>query len=616
MTSFSIHIKTRDYTEFEVYNKQGDVVMLDISPSENKLLDQDTFCLDSSNQATLLFSPIRKQTHLAGVLILENNKTYGKHKSKTHNKYLYKCIPDSLNLPAFYIPYEIKSMGFSKVFHNLYITFAFSSWDQKHPLGILTNTIGPIHDNISFFEYQLYCKNLHCSLQPLSNSVHYILRQMLKNCEIEANNTQLTKKKENNTQLTKIEKNNKYFDYIFDSIATHEKYSMIEDRTQNSCWNIFSIDPEGCVDFDDAFSIKNTENDCVMLSIYIANLPLLLDILEDNSDLESHIWSLIGERVSTIYLPDFKRAMLPLIITDNLASLIANKRSVALAMDITIQQLEDKVSIIDTRFVPCLIKPTKNYIYEESALLKLPDYKLLWNVTQNTHRFGKQYLEVIKNSHDIVAWWMIHMNYDISQRLVSSKSGILRVVTTLSSSNYVPLLDSYQSQYVSLEYLNDDYKVTDLIHTTLKLDSYTHITSPIRRMVDLLNMIHFQHSNSLIPLSNNALFFLTKWMQKIKYINTQSKVIRQIQNTCDWLNIVATDDSIVRQIFSGYCIEEFFYNTTTIYHYNLYIPLLNKIAKISSITPLTLFTVYYSVKPYVFFNEQKFKKKIQFQLLL
>jgi hypothetical protein len=610
MTSFSIHIKTRDYTEFEIYNKQGDVVMLDISPSENKLLDQDTFCLDSSNQLTLLFSPIRNQTHLAGVLILENNKTYGKHKSKTHNKYLYKCIPDSLNLPAFYIPYEIKSMGFSKVFHNLYITFAFSSWEQKHPLGILTNTIGPVHDNISFFEYQLYCKNLHCSLQPLSNSVHYILRQMLKNCEIEANNK----------QLTKIEKNNKYFDYIFDGITTHEKYSMIEDRTQNSSWNIFSIDPKGCIDFDDAFSIKNTENGCIILSIYIANLPLLLDILEDNSDLnsslESPIWSLIGERVSTIYLPDFKRAMLPLIITDNLASLIANKRSVALAMDITIQQLENKASIIDTRFVPCLIKPIKNYIYEESSLLELPDYKLLWSVTQNMHSFGKQYLEIINNSHDIVAWWMIHMNYDISQRLLSSKSGILRVVTTFSYSNYVPLLDSYQSQYISLEDLNEDNKATDLIHTTLKLDSYTHITSPIRRMVDLLNMIHFQHSNNLFSFSNTALSFLAKWMQKIKYINIQSKLIRQIQNTCDWLELVSTDDTIVSQVFSGYCIEQFFTDATNIYHYNLFIPLLNKIAKISSMNPLTLFTVYYSVKPYIFFNEQKFKKKIQFQLLL
>ena len=89
--------------------------------------------------------------------------------------------------------------------------------------------------------------------------------------------------------------------------ALGDTYDGIEDRTD---WNVYCIDPHQSTDFDDAFGIKlhyDEELGCVVtkLSIYISNVSILLDHLG--------LWKSFSTRVSTIYLPDRKRPMLPTI---------------------------------------------------------------------------------------------------------------------------------------------------------------------------------------------------------------------------------------------------------------------------------------------------------------
>ena len=56
-------------------------------------------------------------------------------------------------------------MGFSKKMENKYVTFNFESWDNEHPYGSLSNTIGDVDKLENFYEYQLYCKNIHHSIK-------------------------------------------------------------------------------------------------------------------------------------------------------------------------------------------------------------------------------------------------------------------------------------------------------------------------------------------------------------------------------------------------------------------------------------------------------------------
>ena len=107
-----------------------------------------------------------------GILILENNKTYGLVLASAKSKHYYKCIPNNSELPHFLIPYEHKHIGFSKVFKNHYITFLpiEPSSTQKHPIGKLVQNIGPVDILEHFYEYQLYCKNIFYSLQQFTKN--------------------------------------------------------------------------------------------------------------------------------------------------------------------------------------------------------------------------------------------------------------------------------------------------------------------------------------------------------------------------------------------------------------------------------------------------------------
>ena len=112
--------------------------------------------------------------------------------------------------------------------------------------------------------------------------------------------------------------------------------------------NIFSIDPATSKDFDDAFDIDKFE-DITRISIYISNVSFWMDAMD--------LWSSFSNRISTIYLPDRKRPMLPTVLSDALCSLTENDSRFALELSLIIK---DDV-IIDYEFNNCVIKVKEIY---------------------------------------------------------------------------------------------------------------------------------------------------------------------------------------------------------------------------------------------------------------
>jgi exoribonuclease R len=246
-STYKIYVNDRNYTSWEIFdNINFCKITTDINPVYNKLFSNDVFKINEDKSISLLHSSIRSCQAIPGVLILSDNKTYGRHnksdnkKSKMLGKLLYKCIPDDIRLPSFLIPYEVKNIGFSKVFKNLYITFSFSNWDEKHPIAKLDNVIGEIDILDNYYEYQLYCKSLNASIQKFQKATSRAL--------------------ENNSHEMFIQ-------------SIRSKYSSIEDRTDSKIWNIITIDPPKSQDFDDGFSIINLENEVKQITIYISNSP-------------------------------------------------------------------------------------------------------------------------------------------------------------------------------------------------------------------------------------------------------------------------------------------------------------------------------------------------------
>lgn len=98
MTLYKIHVHDRSYTDWSFYNILNyNINTLDVDPLKNKLFSNDVFSIDEAGNVKIEHSSIRIIGSIPGVLVLKNNKTYG----RKNGKLLYKCIPDDMRLPSF-----------------------------------------------------------------------------------------------------------------------------------------------------------------------------------------------------------------------------------------------------------------------------------------------------------------------------------------------------------------------------------------------------------------------------------------------------------------------------------------------------------------------------------
>uniref|UniRef100_A0A6C0JXY8 RNB domain-containing protein n=1 Tax=viral metagenome TaxID=1070528 RepID=A0A6C0JXY8_9ZZZZ len=569
---YKVHVNDRAYTSwiFLTVLEFKEIELKEINPADQKLFTNDIFTIEP--EFKILHSGVRTSNNIPGVLILKGNKTYGRGEN---GKLLYKCIPDDRRLPTFLISYEMKNVGFSKVFVNQYVTVNFSEWKDKHPRGMISQLIGPVEVLDNFYEYQLYCKSLNASIQNFTKDASKALKSHAHDAFIE------------NIRV---------------------KYPDIIDRTNNSEWNIITIDPPNSQDFDDAFSVRTLENGMQQLSIYISNVTIWMDVL--------NLWDSFSRRISTIYLPDRKRPMLPTILSDCLCSLQEKHTRLAFVMDIII----DGDIITDIKYSNCMIRVAKNYSYEEHALLENENYNAILETTKTLTKNYK-YINNVRNSHEMVCYLMILMNYNTAKNLISHKNGIFRYTIMRKEvavpeslpeevGKFIKIWNSAAGQYIDVSCLEEGQTIA---HNLLEMDAYVHITSPIRRLVDLLNIIQFQQNTGIIKLSENAIAFYKKWIADLEYINITMRSIRKVQNDCNLLHMCATSPEIMEKNYTGYVFDKIIRNDG-LFQYVVYLPELKLASRVTFRENIENYTLR-EYKLYVFHDEEKFKKKIRLQLV-
>ncbi len=560
MTDYKINILERNADKYEIYNylslKHEDIK---IDPIEKKLFNNDVFRLEDGN-FKLLHSSIRLNSNIPG--ILDMSKTYGRNGKKL----IYRCVPDDKRIPVFLIPYNNNKTSFSKVKLNNFVLFKFDNWDSKHPSGIITNTIGTVDLLDNFYEYQLYCKSLHASIQKFTRNANIKLKERTEE---------------------------EYIEFI------RNKYKCVEDRLNNT---IYSIDPINSADFDDAYEMTGDANNYT-ISIYIANVPLWMDAL--------NLWNSFSERIATIYLPDRKRPMLPVYLSDCLCSLQENSKRFAFHCDIKIcnNQIESH------NFGVSLISVKKNYRYEESELLKNENYKL---TLKNINNLCKKYkfTKKVNDSHDMIAYLMIMMNYLCSRKMIESENGIFRAAELIKN-NELDLnedLDEDISQFLKIWYSFGGQYVLfseNIKHSILELDSYIHITSPIRRLVDLLNIIQFQ-INLGIELSEDSKLFYQNWINKLDYINVTMRAIRKIQCDCSLLNYIFNNEQVSEREYESYLFDKINRNDA-LFQYIVYIPELKMTSRVTIRDDIPNYSKR-NIRIFIFYDEDRLKKKIRLKI--
>jgi exoribonuclease R len=517
-----------------------------LSIDTHKLFSNDVL----DNTGDLIYSYIRAGELIPGVLILNGNRTYGKN--ETGKRALYKCIPDNRELPPFLVPYELK-LGFSKDIKNKYVVIKYDQWDDKHPRGILTETIGDVNVTSAYYEYRLYCRNIHDSISEFTSKVR-----------------ELTKDREG----------------VHTAIRSDTRFH-IESRLDVP---VYSIDPEGCTDIDDAFSIQPLIGEPgYKISIYIANVYVWIETLG--------LWDCIANRVSTIYLPDKRRTMLPTILSENLCSLLKHQSRFAFCMDVFVNP--DGGILREPEFSNVEISLHSNFAYDEPRLLSNPNCKAFLDITRKMD-------PTIGDTHELIEYWMIYMNSRCGERLALAKEGIFRTATINENTT-----NKLRNIIRNWNDVNCKYSIysdgADISHQVLNIGAYVHITSPIRRLVDLLNQTMFIHCMGICEISPAAERFTENWKQKIKYINDKTKSIRKTQSECELMTLPA--DTFKREhngvVFGKKLLDN------DIYQYSIYVENLKTFGKIKTNIDLPDYSEA-KFKLYYFGDEYDSKRKLKF----
>jgi exoribonuclease R len=565
---YKLIIENRKYDSYDLVDiktmKSVEKAKNTINPLTEKLFNHDIFTVDNG-RCNLLHSTIKAATYIPGVLVLKNDRRFGKYKTK----FLYKCIPDDKRLPIFLIPYNIKQT-FNKHLVNKYVIFKYKNWDNKHPYGDLVNVLGNVSSLDTFYEYQLYCKSLYASIQKFTK---HTMKQLKKHSE----------------------------QYFIEQIK--KKYKL-ENRIGR---DITTIDPNTSKDFDDAFGIVEDDNEYV-ISIYITNVSMWLDVL--------NVWGSFTERVSTIYLPDRKRPMLPTILSDTLCSLKENDIKFAFTLDLHIDK--KTFTLNNYKFSNTIIKIRKNYVYDTEEQENDELYLKLKNVliTLNKKKEYK-YIDTIQTSHDLIAYLMIWMNYTSAKELVKNNCGLFRSskmndtfkppeYIDISIQKFLKIWNSYGGKYCKYKDLER--------HDMLELDAYVHITSPIRRLVDLLTMMLLQERLELIEWGDQAKKFYDYWTtdKSIEYINTTMRSIRRVQNDCQLLNICSSNKELLEKEYNGFIFDKIKRNDG-LFQYMVYLKELNMTNRITTRHDFNNYS-YQQFKIYIFHDQERLKHKVRLEI--
>lgn len=527
--------------------------------NKHKLFINDVFDFnEETNKCIIKHSNTRINKNIPAILLLD--KTYGRIKKKL----LYRCICDDKRLPNFLIPYE-KPYNFNKNVKKLYITIEFDHWDKEIPYGKITQNIGDINIINNFYEYILYTKSLNISIQKF-----------------------------NKTVIEKIKKET--YDNIVDKIT---KNNNIEHRNKNDYF-IFTIDSKKSTDLDDAISYTVRGNNKVV-SVYISNVAILIDYL--------NIWSSFTNRISSIYLPDKKRSMLPNILSENLCSLRENENKLCFVLDI---YYDKENNIYDNKISICNSFISKNFSYED-------------NISDEYNKI-KEIIKVVgsKNQKDLVTKLMLYTNNYIATQLSIKKSGIFKALYQKDEEINIPKhvpddimrhIKVMRSNTSNYELYNEDkYKYNSTEH---EFNVYMQVTSPIRRLVDTLNNIQLNMILCNYEMSPSAIDFYNKWTSddRLEYINTSMRAIRKIQYKCQ---IVAQHEKNKLynpdKTYKGYLYDRVEKPDDGKYQYMIYIKEIN----LSCTFTINKFIENYTehdFKLYIFHHENTFKRKVKIQII-
>ena len=309
----------------------------------------------------------------------------------------------------------------------------------------------------------------------------------------------------------------------------------------------FIIDSKNPKEIDDAISIEFIEDKPKYLWVHIS-YPAKLFKHNSTIDLDCR------KNVSSIYLVDDYIPMLPEHII-NIANLKTNKVSETLSACI---EFNKNGSIRSYKILEAIIKPNYELTYEDAN--EILDYEpkeeyeliIIKKVLENSFNYRKEcgaitfntpyskiclidddiYFETYESTpaHTLVSEAMILMGFVISDFLIKNKIPApfrsqkincdANEILKRNSSSLIKY--SILKQYIGRSFISRKPNK----HETLGLDSYTQVTSPLRRYIDLIIQKQLYFYINKYPLLNETEIddLINEYQLKLKDVN---EIIRE-----------------------------------------------------------------------------------------
>jgi hypothetical protein len=217
---------------------------------------------------------------------------------------------------------------------------------------------------------------------------------------------------------------------------------------------------------------------------------------------------------------------------------------------------------------------------------------------------------------------MVKMNTNVGVKLSELKTGIFKTIHLNNSIlrndidfGYDMSEDTFQVvrnwNNISGNYLC--YKNIDNTESILP-KYYAHVTSPIRRMVDLLNQIILLKELKLVNnISEQSQSFLNKWLSDIDNLNLSMRSIRKVQLECELLNKCFSNSCIMDNQYDGTVFHKEIKSTGKI-TYMVYLENIKLLSKITLCNDMDNYSRH-KFKIYLFEDEDKIRKKIRLQIM-
>ena len=357
----------------------------------------------------------------------------------------------------------------------------------------------------------------------------------------------------------------------------------INDRIDMTMHNTYSIDPDGCEDADDAFSIYE-ENEKLFLAIHIADPTEYINI-------QSSLWEDVEKRIVTRY-PSNKPPihMIPKEIMEKSSLMVNQYGEIKLAITILTEidkKTYEPIGGIKILFTKIKVekdnalsykragkdidanKTLQNGLRISKALYDIRSEKtkgtVLNEISYSFPRYDNNIMYLYSDTKteiamkQMIAEYAIFANTFIGEYLKINFEG----VGLYRICNAKEWLNTVYSEITGQELLNEiivngikaEYISTVKPHDLVGAPEYTHFTSPIRRLSDcvchyLLKYIHLKNTtnNLPVPFSNDQLkkysddcLKLTKVTKNIQYKDTKFRLIQTMNEmllTNDTIDIV------------------------------------------------------------------------------